>query len=76
MGKRIVTVTLTRYYSKQTSIEVEVDDNIVDDELIDFLTDNDELDALAEQRLGEASLDADDDSWEFSDPTNHNGGHL
>ncbi len=73
---RKVTVTATRYYSKQTTIEVDVPVEIQDDELIDFLTENEELDNQIEEGLYESSLSADDDSYEFQDPTNDFGGHL
>jgi hypothetical protein len=73
---RKVTVTATRYYSKQTTVEVDVPVEIKDDELIDFLTENEELTEEIEQKLFEDSLSADDDSYEFQDPTNNFGGHL
>jgi hypothetical protein len=73
---RKVTVTATRYYSKQATIEVDVPVEIKDDELIDFLTENEELTEEIEQNLFEDSLSADDDSYEFQDPTNNFGGHL
>jgi hypothetical protein len=73
---RKVTVTATRYYSKQTTIEVDVPVEIQDDELIDFLTENEALDNEIEEGLFEDSLSADDDSYEFQDPTNDFGGHL
>jgi hypothetical protein len=73
---RKVTVTATRYYSKQATIEVDVPVEIKDDELINFLTENEELTEEIEQNLFEDSLSADDDSYEFQDPTNNFGGHL
>lgn len=73
---RKVTVTATRYYSKQTTIEVDVPVEIQDDELIDFLTENDELNNQIEEGLYESSLSADDDTYEFQDSTNDFGGHL
>jgi hypothetical protein len=73
---RKVTVTATRYYSKQTTVEVDVPVEIQDDELINFLTENEELTEEIEQNLFEDSLSADDDSYEFQDPTNNFGGHL
>ena len=73
---RKVTVTATRYYSKQTTVEVDVPVEIQDDELINFLTENEELTEEIEQILFEDSLSADDDSYEFQDPTNNFGGHL
>lgn len=76
MKTRKVSVTATRYYSKQTTVEIDVPVNIKDDELIDFLTENDELTEEIEQKLFEDSLSADDDTYEFYDPTNNFGGHL
>jgi hypothetical protein len=73
---RKVTVTATRYYSKQTTIEVDVPVDIQDDKLIDFLTENKELDLKIDEGLFKDSLSADDDSIEFQDPTNNFGGHL
>jgi hypothetical protein len=40
---RKVTVTATRYYSKQTTIEVDVPVEIQDEELINLLTYSEEL---------------------------------
>jgi len=73
---RKVTVTATRYYSKQTTVEVDVPVEIQDDELIDFLTESEELTEEIEEGLFQDSLSADDDSYEFQDPTNNFGGHL
>ncbi len=76
METRKVTVTATRYYSKQTTVEIDVPVNIQDDDLIDFLTVNEELDNKIEEGLYQDTLSADDDSYEFSDETNNFGGHL
>jgi hypothetical protein len=73
---RKVTVTATRYYSKQTTIEVDVPVEIQDEELIDLLTYSEELTEQIEERLFQDSLSADDDIFEFQDPTNNFGGHL
>jgi hypothetical protein len=73
---RKVTVTATRYYSKQTTVEIDVPVDIQDDDLINFLTVNKELDEKIEEGLFADSLSADDDTFEFQDPTNNFGGHL
>lgn len=73
---RKVTITATRYYSKQTTFEVDVPNEITEDELIDFLTESEELDEKIEEGLFADSLSADDDTIEFQDPTNNFGGHL
>jgi hypothetical protein len=73
---RKVTVTATRYYSKQTTVEIDVPVDIQDDDLINFLTINEDLDEKIEEGLFADSLSADDDTIEFQDPTNDFGGHL
>ena len=73
---RKVTVTATRYYSKQTTVEVDVPLYIQDNELVDFLTESEELTVQIEEGLFQDSLEVDDDSIEFQDPTNNFGGHL
>lgn len=73
---RKVTVTATRYYSKQTTIEVDVPVEIKDDELVDFLTENEDLDNQIEEGLAQASLSGDDDTFEYYDEENEIGGTL
>jgi hypothetical protein len=73
---RKVTVTATRYYSKQTTVEVDVPVEIQDDELIDFLTENKKLDIKIDEGLAQDSLEIDDTIFEFEDPTNDFGGNL
>jgi hypothetical protein len=73
---RKVTVTVTRYYSKQTEVEVDVPNKIGDDDIQDWLTENDDLTERVENALKNAILYDDEDNWEFSDPENNNGGHL
>jgi hypothetical protein len=76
MGKRIVTVEVTRYYSKTAMVEVAVDDELVDDALVDFLTNDEDLDNEFENALFDASLVGEDTTYEYSDITNNIGGHL
>ena len=76
METRKVTVTAIRYYSKQTTVEIDVPMNIKDDELIDFLNESEELTTEIEEGLYQSSLSGDDDKYEFQDPTNDFGGHL
>ena len=76
MSKRIVTITATRYYSKTTTIEVEVDDALVDEDLQEYLTNDEIIETRIEEGLGEASLKGEDTEYEYSDPTNNDGGHL
>lgn len=76
LPKRTVTVTATRYYSKQTTIEVEVDDALVDEDLHEYLTNDEIIESQIEEGISEASLVGEDTEYEYSDPTNHDGGHL
>jgi len=76
MGTKIVTVTIERHYSKQATIEVEVDDNLVSGELQEFLNESDEINTLLEDALAENRLIGDDTIYEYQDPTNNDGGHL
>lgn len=76
METRKVIVTATRYYSKQTTVEVDVPVDIQEDDLIDFLTENEELTVKIDEGLFQDTLSADDDTIEYYDPTNEFGGHL
>ena len=76
METRKVSITIERVYTKQATIEVDVDVNIVGEELQEFLTESAEIDNLLEEALAQDSLSADDTIYEYSDPTNGEGGHL
>lgn len=76
MATKIVSVTMTRNYFKTATIEVEVDENLKDEELQEFLTNDVAIDLRMENEISESSLDGGDDEWEYSDPTNNDGGHL
>lgn len=76
MSKKIVSVQVTRYYSKTSTVEIEVDTTLVGDELIDYLTNDEKVDTLLENALGDASLVGDDTTYEWQDPTDSNGGTL
>jgi hypothetical protein len=73
---RKVTVTVTRYYSKQVQLDVDVPNEIGDDDIQDYLIENDDLNERVGYALDKAILYDDEDNWEFSDPENNNGGHL
>ena len=73
---RKVSVTVTRYYSKQVEVEVDVPNEIGDDQIQDWLIENDDLNERVGYALDKAILYDDEDNWEFSDPENQNGGHL
>lgn len=76
MAKRIVTVEVTRYYSKTNLVSIEIDDSMVDDDLVNYLTTDEELDSLFEDGLGDASLVGENTTYEWQDPTNQTGGTL
>ncbi len=76
MKTRTVSVTIERHYSKQATIEIEVDENLVGEELQEYLTNNEQVDDLLENALFEANLVGDDTIYEYQDPTNGDGGHL
>lgn len=76
MSKRIVTVEVTRYYSKTSTVEIEVEDDMVDEKLTDYLTNDTEVDNKFENALGDASLVGENTTYEWQDPTNKTGGTL
>jgi hypothetical protein len=76
MATRKVSVTIERHYSKQATIEVEVDENLVGEELQEYLTNDEQVDELLEDALFESTLFGDDTIYEYQDPTNGDGGHL
>ena len=76
MGTKIVSVTIERHYSKQATIEVEVDENLKDEELQTFLINDDAINELLENALFDDSLSGDETIYEYQDPTNNDGGHL
>jgi hypothetical protein len=76
LPNRTVTVTIERHYSKTATIEVEVGDELVDEDLHEYLTNDELINDQLENALSEASLQGDDTIYEYSDPTNNMGGHL
>ena len=76
MATKIVSVTMTRTYFKTATIEVEVDENLKDEELQEFITNDVAIELGMMNEISEASLDCGDDEWEYSDTTNNDGGHL
>jgi hypothetical protein len=76
MATKKISLTTTRYYSKQTSIEIEVDENLAGDELVNFLTNDSDLDNQIEEGLGNASLHGDETKYEYYDEKESVGGHL
>lgn len=76
LPNRTVTVTIERHYSKTATIEVEVSDALVDEDLHEYLTNDELINDQLENALYEATLQGDDTIYEYQDPTNNDGGHL
>lgn len=76
MATRKVTVTITRNYSKTATIEVDVDENVKDEALQEFLATDVAVATRLENALSDKSLDGGDTEYEYQDPTNGDGGHL
>ena len=76
MSKKTVTILVTRNYYKTASIEVEVDENLKDEELQNYLTESSEIDDEIEEELYVGSLQVADTEYLYEDPHNNDGGHL
>ena len=76
MSKKTVTILVTRNYYKTASIEVEVDENLKDEELQNYLTESSEIDDKIEDTLYESSFQVADTEYLYEDPHNNDGGHL
>jgi len=76
MSKKIVTVEVTRYYSKTGTVEIEVDTTLVGEELVDYLTNDEDIDNMFEKAIGDTSLVGENTTYEWQDPTDSNGGTL
>jgi len=76
MSKKIVTVEVTRYYSKTSTVEIEVDTTLVGDELVDYLTNDEDVDDLLENAIADASLVGENTTYAWQDSTDSNGGTL
>ena len=76
MSEKTVTILVTRNYYKTASIEVEVDENLKDEELQNYLTESSEIDDEIEDALYESSLQVADTEYLYEDPHNNDGGHL
>ena len=68
MATKIVSITLTRTYYKETTIEVEVDEELNGEDLEEFLRNDDAIEVRLEDELSDSSLDCGDDTYEYSDP--------
>lgn len=76
MSKKTVTVNVTRNYYKTVSIEIEVDENLKDEELRNYLIDNCEINDDIEEALYGGFMQVADTEYLYKDPHNYDGGHL
>ena len=60
---KTVTILVTRNYYKTASIEVEVDENLKDEELQNYLTESSEIDDEIEDALYESSFQVADTEY-------------
>jgi hypothetical protein len=74
MGTKIISVTIEKHYSKQATIQVEVDENLVGQELREFLSDSEAINDLLEEAIADDSLSGDDTLYEYQDPKNNDSG--
>ena len=72
MVKAIVSVTRT--YTKQVQLEVDVPDDVED--IQDWLTENDVLTERVGYAFDKAILYNDEENWEYEIPENNEGGTL
>jgi len=73
---KTIKITTIRYYSKISEIEALVDETLTGDDLIDFLTNDDDINDKIENDLSECSLSPDDTTYEFYDEKEQFGGHF
>lgn len=76
MKTKIVRVDVVRYYSKFATVEIEVPADLVGEDLVEFLTEDDEVNDNYENAIANAYYEADDTKYEWADPTDNNGGTL
>jgi hypothetical protein len=76
MATRKVDVTITRTFFKEVTVTIDVDSEIVDDDLITYLTENTLLDNLLETEIEKEGLVEGDTECTFLDIENNMGGHL
>ena len=76
MATKTISITATRTYYKEATIYIEVDENLNDEELQKFLTEDEDIDTRLENALSEDILSGGETEYEYSDPTNGDGGHL
>ena len=76
MSKKTVTILVTRNYYKTASIEVEVDENLKDEELQNYLTKSSKIDDEIEDALYASSFQVADTEYLYEDPYNSDGGQF
>ena len=74
---RVVELTVTRYYSKQVTFSVKIPRSIDEDDIQDYLTEDEDIDALAMEKLNNSTdLNEDDTEWDYLIPSLQTGGTL
>ena len=76
MKTKIVTVSIAKYFVKYATVEIEVPVDLVGGDLVDFLTEDDDLNEQYGNAIDNARFELDDIKYEWADPTDQNGGHL
>ncbi len=78
MATKQISIEVTRYYSKTATFLVDVDENLVGDSLQQFLATDKEIDSKIEENIFQATLDSsgDNNTYEYQDPTEDDGGHF
>ena len=75
MKTKTITLTVDRTYYKSTTIEVQVPENLNDEDLRDYLTEDSDIDDEIEDAIGDASLNGGETEYHYQDE-NGMGGHL
>jgi hypothetical protein len=78
MQTKKVNLTITKYYSEQVQIELDVDINIKDDDLVNYLTNDEDgnIDAKIVEAFDKSNLVIDETKYEYYDNDTQIGGHL
>lgn len=74
--KRTAIITATRYYYKTVEVEVEIPNNISDEDIENYLTEDNDVDSKIEQQLSEASLNLETTEYSYQIPHLDTGGTL
>lgn len=79
LGTKKIKLTITKYYSEKAELEIDVDSNLTDDALVDYLTNdtNGNVDkAIVEAFDKSTGLFLDETKYEYYDEETKMGGNL